>query len=140
MNLNEIIQGLLKEMRSMSGSENVVGKPINVGEATIVPVCKVGIGFGTGATEGGARGTRSEGNFEGGGAGGGIGVEPLAFLVVDKEGQAQLLTLKGTRESLIGRALDLVPEVVDKFVGEGAESPEPRQVGTSATKKTPKKS
>ena len=137
MDLNEIIKGLLTEMRSMSGSESVVGKPITVGDATIVPVCKISLGFGTGMTEGGGRGQRSEGNFEGGGAGGGVGVEPLAFLVVDKSGHAQLLSLKGNKEGVIGRALDLVPEVVDKFLGDGGNGPV--QVG-APREKAPKKS
>lgn len=120
MKLNEIIGGLLEEIRKISGSENVVGKPIAVGDATIVPVCKIGIGFGTGAMEGKGNGVRAEGAFESGGAGGGIGVEPLAFLVVTKEGGAQLLSLRDAKDSVLGRAIDMVPQVVDKLLGEGS--------------------
>ncbi len=121
MNLNEVINGLLAEIRKISDSETVVGKPIVVGDATIVPVSKLSIGFGTGTLEGKATapGGRADGYFEGGGAGGGIRIEPQAFVVVDKSGQAQLLSLKDSKVSAVSRAIELVPQVLDRVLGEG---------------------
>lgn len=145
MNLNEVINGLLGEMRKISGSDTVVGKPIEAGDTLIVPVCKLSIGFGTGQVEGkGTGGDRAEGSLEGGGAGGGISMEPLAFVVVGKDGNAQLLSLKETKQSNLSRAIELVPDVVDRIVGRSpqqiAASKEEGEKGGSSGKGSSKKS
>ncbi len=124
MDLKEVIHGLLEEIRKISDSETVVGKPITMGDATIIPVSKLSIGFGTGTMQGrgASGGARAEGNFEGGGAGGGIQVSPQAFVVVDKTGAAQLLSLTDSKVSVLGRALDLVPQVIERVLPEGRSS------------------
>jgi uncharacterized spore protein YtfJ len=116
MDLKEITQTLLAEIHRISGSETVVGKPMKLGDATIVPVCKLTIGFGTGTVKGRGGGTTGA---EGGGAGGGISVEPVAFFAVDKDGGTRLLTLKDSRTAALTRVVDLVPEVLDRVLGRG---------------------
>ena len=46
MEITQILKALLSEMRSISSSKTVIGDPIVVGDATIVPVNRLGLGFG----------------------------------------------------------------------------------------------
>ena len=48
-------------------------------------------------------------------AGGGVSVDPQAFIVVDPEGKAHLLTLRRSGESKLTQAIELVPEVLEKM-------------------------
>lgn len=115
MDITNVISALLSEMQRISSSETVVGKPIRVGDATIIPISKLGLGFGAGVAD--ARGSRAQttdGAMGGAGAGGGISVDPQAFIVVDKDGQAQLLSLQQSKESVLTRAIELLPQVVEK--------------------------
>ncbi len=114
MDLKSVITALLSEMQRISSSETVVGQPVRVGDATIIPVSKLGLGFGTGVAD--ARTRTGESSLGGGAAGGSISVEPQAFIVVDKNGQAQLLSLKVNKESALTRAIELLPQVVDKVI------------------------
>ena len=88
VDLDKLIGGLLDEIGKLSKSDAVVGKPIAAGDATVVPLCRVSIGFGTG----GGRG--AEGGWNGSGAGGALVVEPRAFVVVDPEGSPHMLALR----------------------------------------------
>ena len=59
-------------------SETVIGEPFKLGEFNCIPVIRMGIGLGTGAGEGG---DPKQGHGEGLAAGGGLGIEPIGFLV-----------------------------------------------------------
>ena len=65
-----LIKAVLDEFREIVKTETVVGEPISVGEATIVPVSKISFGFGAG---GGGQDAGRSGT--GSGTGGGASVE-----------------------------------------------------------------
>lgn len=118
MSTPDILSILLKEVESIAKSETVVGEPIQAGEATIVPVSHVAIGFGVGGGDMDGElptSRQTKGRFGVSGTGGGISVDPVAFIVVTKDGRAQLLPLKGGT-SQISRVIDLVPEVLDRVL------------------------
>jgi uncharacterized spore protein YtfJ len=94
MELNDLLQGMLGEIRKICRSDAIVGKPMKLGEANLVPLCRVSIGFGAGTSDLSGSGGRRDGSIEGGGAGGGIVVEPRAFVVVARDGVPQLLTMR----------------------------------------------
>lgn len=114
--MEKILHTLLSELQKISRAETVVGQAIQSGSSTIVPISRVQIGFGAGGTgtgEGGGMdlsGSRRSGSA----IGGGIRVEPVACVVVDSEGRAQLLALSGNT-STISKAIDLVPEVLERL-------------------------
>jgi uncharacterized spore protein YtfJ len=104
--LNDLLQGLLGELQKIGGSESVAGKPLQFGDAHLVPLCRVSLGFGTGTTNMGGSTGNSDGKLEAGGAAGGLTVEPRAFVVVASDGVPQLLTMtKGS--ATLQRALEL---------------------------------
>lgn len=119
MKLDELVATLLQEMHKIGTTRTVVGEPIAVGETHVVPVCELSVGF---ATAGGSGSgplisrRRLQGAAEGGGAGGGVSVTPVAFVVVDPAGRARLESLKHHRASALSKAVDLIPRLADRLL------------------------
>jgi uncharacterized spore protein YtfJ len=112
MELTEVVRELLGDIRQLAQSESVIGKPVQVGDALIIPVTKLSVGFGTGQGEGGRPGDGGKM----GAIGGGISLDPQGFLVVDKLGTARLIALSEAKQGALAKALEAVPKVVEKLV------------------------
>jgi len=101
MGIDNIASVILEKLRNIAQTDTIVGKPIVVDNVTLIPVSKVSVGFGLGS---------NTGKSELAGSGGGLSVEPIAFIVVS-EGNARIMSL--TREKdVFGKAIDMVPEVL----------------------------
>lgn len=120
-NIAETIKSALSEVQNMADSQTIIGEPIKVGETTLIPVSKVSIGVGIG---GGTYGKASDNNAGAGGTG--LTVSPIAFIVVDKNGDVSMLnvgadTVMGRNisgaVSEIDKALDNVPDIITKVKG-----------------------
>jgi uncharacterized spore protein YtfJ len=109
-NVMEVIKGIVGELRQIASAESVVGKPVTVGDKTVVPIVKVSVGFGAGGGEGG-KGHVVEGF--GAGGGGGCIVEPIGFIFMDKSG----VTLLPVKPGKIDTLVEAIPGVVEKIVG-----------------------
>lgn len=114
------IEGLMAEamgnLKQMIDVNTIVGEPITTSDGTtVIPVSRVGFGFGAGGSEFSARpdGKAKEQPMFGGGCGGGVSVSPVAFLVV-KNDNIRLLPVSDSM-STIDRVIDMVPEVLSKF-------------------------
>jgi len=116
--VRDLIKKLLEEINAISKTETVVGEPLEVGATKIIPISKLSIGFGvgggnvSGAGEGDAK---AEGGAQLGGAGGGVKVQPMAFIAVDPEGGAQLLTLDEPEATVIDKLLTVAPDLVERL-------------------------
>lgn len=107
-NLDTLFQKLEKFLRT----ETVVGQPIIIGEATLVPIVSISFGCATGAGSGSGNDPKAG---AGTGAGSGLGsaakISPAAVIVI-KNGEVTLLPIrgKGGLESL----MEKVPDIMDK--------------------------
>lgn len=81
--IQDIARTTMGEIERMLTTKSVVGEPIVVDGATIIPLVCFGFGFGAG---GGQGKDEKAGQGEGGGTGGGGGMKPVAVIVVDKDG------------------------------------------------------
>ena len=108
----EILSVILDKVEVVAKAKTILGDPIQMGNNSVVPVCKVGVGFGAGGSE--AEGGKA-GGISGGG-GGGFSIEPIAFLVI-QEDEVQLLPIKPDR---VGSFAKAIPMTVEK-IGEMAE-------------------
>ena len=105
-----LIERVLGELHRIVQTRTVVGEPLVAGGLTLIPVSKISFGFGAG---GGKDGKGQSGT------GGGATVEPIAFVVIDADGKAQLLSLQD-KEVSWGQLIQLMPDAVGKiksFVG-----------------------
>jgi uncharacterized spore protein YtfJ len=108
MTLENVMKTVMAELRNIANTETIVGKEIQAGSSTVVPVSKISLGVAGGGGAG-------KDNKEGTGIGGGASVEPIAFIVVT-DGKAQLLPLGG-KSSALGKVVDLIPDVLEKVSG-----------------------
>lgn len=110
--INEVLQTTMNKIREMVDANTVVGQPIVTQEGiTLIPVSKISLGFATGGTDFG-KSQNVPKNF-GGGAGAGVNVVPVGFLIV-KEGNVRLLPVAPPASDTAGRVVELVPEMFDK--------------------------
>lgn len=113
--VKDMIEGAIKNLDGIIDSKKIIGEAITASDGTvIVPVSKVSVGFGGGGSEFGAKGGGEDKSF-GGAIGGGIKLDPEAFLVINN-GNVRLIPIGGG-SSPLDKVIDLVPEMVDKVNG-----------------------
>ncbi len=103
-----IIKTLMDEIKTITKTETILGEPINVGNNTIIPVCRIMVGFGAGGGEGEMKEKRGG---SGGGGGGGLRVEPAAFIVV----KGDQVSIMGTKPSKLEGLVEAVPGIIEKI-------------------------
>ncbi len=121
------IEGLMltamDSIRDMIDVNTIIGEPIKIKEdITIIPISKVGFGFAAGGSEFKGESIEdynrnNEGekisyrNPFGGGSGAGVSINPVAFLIVQKD----IIKLLPVEHSCtIDKILDYMPELCDK--------------------------
>ena len=90
--LNDLMDTTMDKIRDMVDSNTIIGEPIQ--------------------TPDGDYGKTDTAHF-GGGAGAGVKVDPVAFLVV-KDGLTRVMPVAIPAAATVDRVLDLVPEVLDR--------------------------
>ena len=100
-----LIERVMGELHRIVQTQTVVGEPVQAGSVILVPVSKISFGFGAG---GGQEGKGQSGT------GGGATVEPIAFVVIDTDGKAQLLTFK-EKEINWSQLMELMPGAIGKI-------------------------
>ncbi|MGB7061944.1 MAG: spore germination protein GerW family protein [Candidatus Zixiibacteriota bacterium] len=103
-----IIKTLMDEIKSITRTETILGDPINVGSNTIIPVCRIMVGFGAGGGEGEMK--EKQGG-SGGGGGGGLKVEPAAFIVI----KGDEVTIHGAKPGKLEGLFETVPGIIEKI-------------------------
>lgn len=112
--LNDLMGSTMERLRSMVDVNTVVGEPICAGEVTIIPVSMVSVGFASGGSDFASKNQRPEqDNSFGGGGGAGLKITPIGFLIVRGE-NVKLLPVMPPPGGAIDRAVDMVPDLVDK--------------------------
>jgi uncharacterized spore protein YtfJ len=114
-----IVKNLLGGMRSISRTETLVGEPMQLGGATVIPIHRLRVGFLAGAVDAGGRATSSEGKTGGQAVGGTAQLDPVAVLAIGPDGRPRLLSVEGeaegTWQGLLRDAPDLMAKVLRKL-------------------------
>lgn len=105
----DILKGLIGELKDIVKTETIVGAPITMGEYVIVPISRVSLGVGAGGGTGEAEAKKGC-TGEGGGGGGGIRMNPVALVAV-RGGELTVHRL-GAGGSL-GRTVERMPDVLE---------------------------
>lgn len=104
----------MAKIREVMDANTVVGQPIEAGGVTVIPVCKISIGYGSGGSDFAQKNQRPENpNAFGGGAGMGVSITPVSFLVI-REGTVRMVSVEQPAATVADRVIDLMPGVVDK--------------------------
>ena len=108
--IGNLMTETMAKIKEMVDVNTIIGSPITAADGTtVIPVSRVSFGFGAG---GGDYGKTDTAHF-GGGAGAGVKVDPVAFLVV-KDGLTRVMPVAIPAAATVDRVLDLVPEVLDR--------------------------
>lgn len=112
-NLPNMLESTIAKIREMVDVNSVIGDPITAGGVTIIPISKVSVGFGGGGSDYVSRNLNKQENPFGGGAGGGIKVTPVAFLII-KDGSVRMLPVAAPANTTADRIVEQVPDLLDK--------------------------
>ena len=111
--INAVLQNTMSKIREMIDANTVVGQPIETRDGvTLIPVSHLSFGFATGGSDFGKTPNVSK-NF-GGGAGAGVKVTPVAFLII-KDGSVRILPVAPPAKDSTSRAVEMIPEMFDKI-------------------------
>lgn len=113
--INDLMETTMEKIRSMMDANTVVGKPIEAGGVTVIPVCKISIGYGSGGSDFAQKCQKPENaNAFGGGAGMGVNITPISFLVI-RDGNVRMVAVDVPAETAADKMMELVPGVVGKI-------------------------
>ena len=105
----DILKGLIGELKTLAKTETIVGSPFSAGEFTVIPISRVSLGVGGGGGTGGDEKKGAAG--EGGGGGGGIRIQPVALVAV-RGAELHVHTLG--RGAAFTHTVERMPELVQK--------------------------
>ena len=109
--LPNMLENTIKKIREMVDVNSVICNPITTPDGTtIIPVSKVSVGFGGGGSDF----TKNTEAF-GGGAGGGVSVTPICFLIVNKDGNVRMMPVPVPANTTADRLVEMVPDTLDKI-------------------------
>ena len=114
-NASNMLENAIAKVREMVDVNSVIGTPITTADGvTIIPVSKVSVGFGGGGSDFVSKNANKLDNQPfGGGAGGGVSVTPIAFLIV-KEGNVRMLPVATPANTTADRLVEMIPDTLDK--------------------------
>ena len=113
-NVPNMLQSTIERIREMVDVNSVIGEPITTPDGvTIIPVSKVSVGFGGGGSDFVSKNAGDDNPF-GGGAGGGVKIDPIAFLVVSG-GTVRMLPVPVPANTTPDRIVELIPDTLDKI-------------------------
>ena len=112
--INSTLEGLLKVL----SMDNVIGEPIESDGRTLIPITRIGMGFGAGTGQ-----DSPVKGYQGLGAGGGAAVEPIAFVVINKnvEGPEQIEVISLKSQEPLNTAISEISELALEFLNEWRE-------------------
>ncbi len=101
MSVESIVETLLEKLKSVAKIETVIGEPILSGESTIVPVSRISVGMGM---------VGHTGKGDTASSGGGLRIDPVAFLVL-KGDDIKVLPVEKA-QSVLSKIADITPDVL----------------------------
>lgn len=113
--IGDLMSSIVEKVREIADTNTIIGQAITAGDVTIIPISRLSVGVGSGGTEFGSKHKKPEDNScFGGGAGAGINLLPVGFLVI-KDGSVRLLPVAPPAATTVDRVVEMVPEAIDKI-------------------------
>ncbi len=111
--LESLMNESLKNIKGLVDANTIVGDVITTPDGTtIIPVTRVSFGFGAGGSDFSSK-QSSDGKMFGGGSGGGVTMNPVAFLVVTKD-SVRIIPVSNAMTTA-ERIVDVMPELMGKL-------------------------
>lgn len=108
-NIKSIMDTTMDKLRAMVDADVITGKPIQVGDITLLPVSKVAFGLATGGSD---FPSKSGQELFGGGGGAGVTVSPIAFIVISGDNVKMMPVYNEL--TTVEKAVSMAPEIIEK--------------------------
>lgn len=116
--IENLMKNTLENIKDMIDVNTIIGDAVYTQDGTtIIPISKVGFGFAAGGSEFNSVDIQCESNRLnpfGGGAGAGVSIKPVAFLVV-REDIIRLLPID--HNNSYEKIIDSIPQLIETFKG-----------------------
>ena len=113
--IGDLMTTTMQKLREIADVNTIVGKPILAGEITIIPISKLTVGFASGGSDFTSKNQKPEDdNSFGGGSGAGVTVSPVCFLVIGKDGSANILGINAQASDTVDRLVEMIPGAINK--------------------------
>jgi len=133
MIVQDVLRQLAEDMKQFAKTETIFGEPIEIQGSTVIPVCKMSIGYGGGGGEGeGTDEKKRGGKGSGAGAGAGVKIEPAA-LIIAKEGEISVVGIRA-KGSKLEALLQMIPETIEKLKAKKTKAKEAGEESESFSK------
>jgi len=109
-----LVKTTLGEIEKVLSTRTVVGEPITIEGATLIPLISVGFGFGAVGGKGSWE-VKQQREGVGGGTAGGAWVRPRAVIIIDKGG-VRVEPIMGGMSFAIEKIGEAIPRMVEKFI------------------------
>lgn len=114
-NVPNMLEKTIAKIREMVDVNAVIGDPITTPDGvTIIPVSKISVGVAGGGSDFVSKNANNRENPFGGGAGGGVKVTPLGFLIV-KDGTVRMLPIAAPANTPADRLVEMIPDTLDRI-------------------------
>ena len=116
--LSEMMSNSMSKIKDMIDVNTVIGSPITTPDGvTLIPITKVSVGYGGGGSDFATKTyPTNRDNAFGGGAGAGVTITPMAFVVIRGE-SVRMLPVSEPASTSVDRIVELVPDILDRIEG-----------------------
>ena len=113
--LNEMITSSMAKIKDMIDVNTVIGDPITTPDGVmLIPITKVSVGYGGGGSDFVTKNyPANRDNAFGGGAGAGVTITPMAFVVIRGE-SVRMLPIAEPASTSVDRIVEMVPDILDR--------------------------
>ena len=114
--ISDLMTETMSKIKEMVDVNTIIGSPIVAADGTtVIPVSKVSFGFGAGGSEFASKHAASGSPLAfGGGSGAGVTVLPVCFLVIGKDGSANILGINAQASDTVDRLVEMIPGAINK--------------------------
>lgn len=114
--ISDLMTETMSKIKEMVDVNTIIGNPIVAADGTtVIPVSKVSFGFGAGGSELASKHAASGSPLAfGGGSGAGVTVSPVCFLVIGKDGSANILGINAQASDTVDRLVEMIPGAINK--------------------------
>ena len=113
--LSDMMTSTMAKIKDMIDVNTVIGDPITTPDGVmLIPITKVSVGYGGGGSDFVTKNyPANRDNAFGGGAGAGVTITPMAFVVIRGE-SVRMLPIAEPASTSVDRIVEMVPDILDR--------------------------
>ena len=109
--ISNLMTETMAKIKEMVDVDTIIGTPITTADGTtVIPVSKVTFGFASGGSDFASKHTQPGAPL----AFGGVTVSPVCFLIISRDGSANILGINAQAATTVDRLVEMIPGAINK--------------------------